>query len=180
MSLVDYDENKTELNYITLAFRVTQELEGWSRIGANDGTDIDKLAAFYHDSEHQVNAKFYYDNSDLGLACITAYNGTHLTITTDTSKKLNDDVNQTKIEIAYGVYDEVSRKVTAPENWDEVCINPGIYGKEGTNNLQVDIASLMDELPIHSANGGATDRGYYFLKIYNDLENEPESFIPVP
>ena len=180
MSLVDYDASGNEINYVTLAFRVTTELDGWSRVGASDATDINKLAAFYHDSEHQVNAKFYYDCSDLGLASISAYNGTHLTLTTDTSKKLNDDVNKTKIEIAYGVYDEATRKVTAPGNWDEVCVNPGIYGKEGTNNLQIDIATLMKQLPIHSAKGGATDREYYFLRVYNDIENEPTGFIPVP
>lgn len=187
MTIVDYDPdtideagNMKMRNYVTLAFRVTTELEGWSRIGASDATDIDKLAAFYHDSNHQVNAKFYYDCSNLGLACISAYNGTHLTLTTDTSKKLNDDVKKTKIEIAYGVYDETTRKVIEPANWSDVCVNPGIYGKEGTNNLQIDIASLMRQLPVHSEKGGATDREYYYLKVYYDTENEPDSFIPVP
>lgn len=187
MTIVDYDPDSTDdagnmkmRNYVTLAFRVTTELEGWTHVGASDATDINKLAAFYHDSDHQVDARFYYDCSDLGLACIKAYNGTHFTLTTDTAKKLNDDVNKTKIEIAYGVYDEAANKVVAPENWDTVCVNPGIYGKEGTNNLQIDIASLMRKLPLHSAKGGQTDYEYYFLKVYYDTESEPDSFIPVP
>lgn len=180
MSIVDYDEKGNEIDYITLAFRVTTELEGWTRIGASDATDIDKLAAFYHTSSYQLNGRFYYNCSDLGLACIKAYNGTHITLTTDTAKKLNDDINKTKLEIAYGVYDEATNSVVAPENWNEVCVNPGIYGKEGTNNLQIDIASMTRELPIHSAKGGETDYEYYFLKVYYDTENEPDSFIPVP
>lgn len=180
MSIVDYDDAGNQRDYITLAFRVTTELEGWARVGASDATDIDKLAAFYHDSSYQLDGRFYYDCSDLGLACIKAYNGTHITLTTDTSKKLNDDIEKTKVEIAYGVYDAATNSVVAPENWKQVCVNPGIYGKEGTNNLQIQIANLTKQLPIHSAKGGETDYEYYFMKVYYDTENKPDDFIPVP
>lgn len=175
--------------FLTLALRVPGDLEKWVQAKGDANTDENALPFVYHRGDLEVTGGFYYDATDLGLALISAYNGNWLVLTTDGTKTLAPNENW-KLEIQYASLDENGEFVPeiSDEDLEHIEKDPGIITlvptdgvlrREGENTVHVSLPYLIQQIPIHSMNGGATDSEYYLLKLYNDADSTEYINIPV-
>lgn len=177
--------------YLTMALRVPGDLGSWIQAKSSDNgaTDKDALPFVYHRSDLETTGGFYYDGSDLGLATITCYNANWLALTTDGTKTFAAEDNW-KIEIQYASINEEGDFVAeiAADDREHVGEDPGVITLqpgdaglrlEGNNTIHIKLPDLIAQIPIHSANGGATDSEYYYLKVFNDASSEEYISIPV-
>lgn len=178
--------------FLTLGLRIPGDLGNWIKAKASDDSDPDKVPVVYHDKYHNIDGTIYYDGSDLGLSNLSIYNGNHLAITTDGTKKLNLEGGANwKMEIAYASVDKDGKFVEkiAEDTLNHIGTNPGtielspedgLFGTQGANTILIKMPELMYELPIHSSLGGERDSEYYMLKVYYDTVNHPEDYISIP
>lgn len=175
--------------FLTMALRVPGDLEKWVQAKGDANTDENALPFVYHRGDLEVTGGFYYDATDLGLALISAYNGNWLVLTTDGTKTLAPNENW-KLEIRYASLDENGEFVPeiSDEDLEHIEKDPGIITlvptdgvlrREGENTVHVSLPYLIQQIPIHSMNGGATDSEYYLLKLYNDADSTEYINIPV-
>lgn len=177
--------------YLTLGLRIPGDMGNWVKAKASDNSDPDKVPVVYHDKNHLIEGTIYYDGSDLGLAGMAVYNGNHLALTTDGTKKINTNGNNWKMTIAYASVDDKGKFIEqiANDTLAHIGTNPGtvellpreeIYSTQGENTIHIKLPELMQELPIHGELGGEKDSEYYILKVYYDTENHPDEYVPVP
>lgn len=177
--------------YLTLGLRIPGDMGNWVKAKASDNSDPDKVPVVYHDKNHLIEGTIYYDGSDLGLAGMAVYNGNHLALTTDGTKKINTNGNNWKMTIAYASVDDKGKFIEqiANDTLAHIGTNPGtvellpskeLYSTQGENTIHIKLPELMQELPIHGELGGEKDSEYYILKVYYDTENHPDEYVPVP
>lgn len=177
--------------YLTLGLRIPGDMGNWVKAKASDNSDPDKVPVVYHDKNHLIEGTIYYDGSDLGLAGMAVYNGNHLALTTDGTKKINTNGNNWKMTIAYASVDDKGKFIEqiANDTLAHIGTNPGtvellpskeLYSTQGENTIHIKLPELMQELPIHGELGGEKHSEYYILKVYYDTENHPDEYVPVP
>ncbi len=186
--ITNINANDTE-NYIVVAFKVPGDSGVWIKAQASDNSDPDQVPLLYHNNDNTVNGSIYYDAEDLGLAGITVYNGNHIAITTDGSCTMNS--NAWHMTIQYAHLDENDEFVPgiASDDLDEIGNNPGeirldptaeIFGLQGANTILIKFPEMIEDLPIHSPEGGNTDNEYYLLKVYYDDTEHTGSYVNIP
>lgn len=176
------DENA---DWVEMAFRVKTDGSQWIKVNATDGTDADKLPFYYHDDTYETKGTFFYDCSDMNLSSITSYNGDHLAVQLDNSTvpdltKLNWRVAITTASVD----DKGNFKIPTKSDEDyEVQIQSstdGIVGVQGTGRLLMKLPEIMEQLPVHSDNGGTRDSNYYYMKIFYDTTDTSNPYVAIP
>ncbi len=192
-------KNQENGQFVTVALRVVGENGQWTKVLPTDDTNPDALSFWYH-GEHcdlmeegletskdvkpyLTKGAMYYDGSDLGLATITCYNGGYLTLVPDTTEPLGAQ-GEWKIQIvragvdAEGNFVKPTEEIT-DENSKVITRVPGQFNIQG-DRLLLKLPELMQDLPIHSANGGQKDENYFFMKLYSDTAKRPNEYIEIP
>lgn len=192
-------KNQENGQFVTVALRVVGENGQWTKVLPTDDTNPDALSFWYH-GEHcdlmeeglktsedvkpyLTTGAMYYDGSDLGLATITCYNGGYLTLVPDTTEPLGAQ-GEWKIQIvragvdAEGNFVKPTEEIT-DENSKVITRVPGQFNIQG-DRLLLKLPELMQDLPIHSANGGQKDENYFFMKLYSDTTKRPNEYIEIP
>ena len=169
--------------YVTIAYKVTDEndemgswIQSMPNLG-NENTDPNGLPFYYHDKTCQTTGSFWYDSTDLKLSSISCYNGNYLAVHISDVVPMNADISNIRIDMAYASVDKEGIFVHPSE--DAYKTVP-IYNKEGTHTLQLQLPTLMEELPIHSEMGGTLDDEYYSMRVYYDTENDPTAYVDIP
>ncbi|MCR5704347.1 MAG: hypothetical protein K6G85_06960, partial [Eubacterium sp.] len=194
------NENSTNTdNYIVIAFRVPGDSGNWVRANASDNSDPDKVPLPFHRGTNVVDGTVFYDATDLGLAGIAVYNGNHISLTTDGSCTLNVPDNGQEgdphwhMTIQYAHLDEENDNAftagIAADDLAEIGTDPGVitlnptnevFGWQGKNTLLIKMPELIDQIPIHSPEGGSTGEEYYLLKVYYDDVEHPGECVNIP
>lgn len=183
----DIDEGNENNNYSIISTPVIVKKDGsqWIKVNATDGTDADKLPFYYHDDTYETKGTFFYACSDMNLSSITSYNGNHLAVQLDNSTvpdltKLNWRVAITTASVD----DKGNFKIPTKSDEDyEVQIQSstdGIVGVKGTGRLLMKLPEIMEQLPVHSDNGGTRDSNYYYMKIFYDTTDTSNPYVAIP